>query len=155
MNEIQIIQKQLATERRHFTEVADAFAASLDTARAAVASIGVDGTEFVRACADYFAFALARSEPGPGTEAISKLASARATATKSSWHDFLDAFNSDVRKRFALLDALAERNPSITQWRAVSRIDADSIFQERALYTRAKAALPADIALGATAHSDT
>jgi hypothetical protein len=155
MNEIQIIQKQLATERQHFTEVAAACAASLDTARPAVAPTGVGGTEFVRACADYFAFALGRSEPGPSTEAISRLASARATATKSSWHDFLDAFNSEVRKRFALLDALAERNPSITEWRAVSRIDADSIFQERALYTRAKAALPADIALGATVHSNT
>jgi hypothetical protein len=155
MNEIQIIQQQLATERQHFTAVADAFAASLDTPRVAAAPTAVDSTEFVRACADYFAFALCGSEHGPRSEAMAKLDCARATATKTSWQDFLEAFNSELQKRFASLDALAARNPSITQWRVASRIDADSIFQERALYMRAKAALPANVTLGATAHSAT
>jgi len=40
------------------------------------------------------------------------------------------------------LEALLARNVPVTEWRAVSRIDADSIFAERARYARVKAALP-------------
>jgi hypothetical protein len=128
MNEIQIIQSQLATERLHFAEVANACAAALGTGTFAARS------DFAAACADYFAFAVTRLAwnsrvPGPD-------------APEDRWHEFLHAFNEQATKHFDSLDALLTRNLPVVQWRALSKIDADSIFTERAYYGRVKATLP-------------
>jgi hypothetical protein len=126
MNEIQIIQNQLATERLHFVEVANACAAALGNG-----SFAARG-DFAAACADYFAFAVTRlawnsSPPGP-------------EAAADRWRDFLRAFNDQANRHFGALEELLSRNLPVSEWRALSRIDADSIFTERAYYGRVKAA---------------
>src|ERR1700730_3810165 len=128
MNEIQIIHSQLATERLHFAEVANACAAALDDGRFAARS------EFAAACADYFAFAVTRLACNSRAPA--------PDAPADRWHDFLRAFNDQAAKHFGALDELLTRNLPVTQWRALSKIDADSIFTERAYFGRVKATLP-------------
>jgi hypothetical protein len=122
MNEIQIIQTQLATERAHFADVAAAC-----THKHAAAG------DFVTACTDYFAFAVTRFA---GAEALA------AQLAKGLGPEFLDAFAEASRRHFAKLDAMLLRNPSVTEWRAVCGIDADSIFAERARYGRVQATIP-------------
>jgi len=128
MNEIQIIQSQLATERQHFAEVADACAAALETGTFAGRS------DFGAACADYFAFAATRlacnsSPPGPD-------------APVDRWRGFLRAFNDQATTHFGSLEQLLSRNLPVSEWRTISRIDADSIYTERAYYGRVKATVP-------------
>jgi hypothetical protein len=124
MNEIQIIQKQLATERANFAEVANGCAARLSA----------DG-EFAAACADYFAFAVTRFD----TQSAQRLTAQLGVGLGS---EFLRAFTEESRRHFARLDGLLTRNLPVTEWRALSRIDADSIFAERTLYGRVKATSP-------------
>ena len=125
MNEIQIIQSQLATERLHFTEVAQACAAALDNGTFA------GGGDFAAACADYFAFAVTRLGGNPRVPG--------ADAASDRWREFLQAFNEQATKHFGTLDALLGRNLPVSEWRALAKIDADSIFTERAFYGRVKA----------------
>ena len=125
MNEIQIIQKQLATERAHFSEIAQLCAAA-----------GTDDASFAAACTDYFGFALTRFDP-PVAE---RLAASLAQGLSAG---FLSEFAQSSQVHFEKLDALLARNAPVTEWRAVSRIDADSIFAERTRYACVKAALPA------------
>jgi hypothetical protein len=125
MNEIQSIQKQLATERAHFDEIAQLCAAA-----------GASGPSFAAACTDYFAFAVTRFEPA----ATERLAALLARGVSG---EFLSEFEQSSRVHFQKLDALLARNPPVTEWRAIPRIDADSIFAERARYARVKAAIPA------------
>lgn len=144
MNEIQIIQQQLATEQLHFFEVANACAAALGKGSF------TNGGDFATACADYFAFAAARLPAGSAGPAASKLAAARSDSPGSDgqrWIEFLRVFNDAAREHFRAVDALQTRNLLVTEWRAVSRIDADSIFAERASYGRVKATLPPGVAL--------
>lgn len=122
MNEIQIIQGQLATERAHFAEVTQLCGAH------------GGGSGFAAACTDYFAFAVTRFEP-PVAERLA------ATLARGLNAEFLSAFDEGARNHFAKLDSLLTRNLPVTEWRAVSRIDADSIFAERARYARVKATL--------------
>ena len=128
MNEIQIIQKQLATEKLHFEEVANACAAALDKGSFA------PGSDFALACADYFAFAVTRLAGNPTPPAAPA-----AQASRQGWREFLLAFNDQAAKHFATLDELLTRNLPVTEWRARSRIDADSIYMERTRYARVKA----------------
>ena len=121
MNEIQIIQNQLATERAHFGEIT-----ALCAAATSPTSVG--------ACTDYFSFAVTRFEPGVAEKLASQLAKGLDAA-------FLGAFDDACRAHFEKVDSLLGRSLPVTEWRAVSRIDADSIFAERARYTRVKTAL--------------
>jgi hypothetical protein len=125
MNEIQIIQSQLATERLHFTEVAQVCAAALANGTFAGRS------DFAAACADYFAFAVTRLGGNPRVPG--------ADAAADRWREFLRAFNEQATKHFGTLDALLTRNLPVSEWRALAKIDADSIFTERAFYGRVKA----------------
>jgi hypothetical protein len=124
MNEIQIIQKQLATERANFAEVADACAAHLS-----------GGGEFAAACTDYFAFAVTRFEAQSAQRLTAQLGAGLGPA-------FLRAFTEESRRHFERLDGLLTRNLPVTEWRAISQINADSIFAERTLYGRVKATSP-------------
>jgi hypothetical protein len=125
MNEIQIIQSQLATERLHFAEVAQACADALDNGTFA------RSRDFAAACADYFAFAVTRLAGNPRVPS--------ADAVEDRWREFLRAFNEQATNHFAKLDELLTRNLPVSEWRALARIDADSIFTERAYYGRVKA----------------
>ncbi len=124
MNETQIIQRQLATERAHFAEVTQLCAPN-----------GAGGSDFAAACTDYFAFAVTRFEP-PVAERLA------ATLAHGLNAEFLSAFEASTLNHFERLDANLTRNLPVTEWRAISRIDADSIFAERARYARVKATLP-------------
>lgn len=128
MNEIQIIQSQLATERLHFAEVAETCATAIGNGSF------IRGGELARACAEYFAFAVTRLDWNSQTPA--------ADAAVQPWREFLRAFDAVAAKHFAAIDAQLQRNLTVTEWRARSKIDADSIFQERARYQRVKAAAP-------------
>lgn len=128
MNEIQIIQSQLATEQLHFKEVANACAAALDAGNFAARD------DFAAACAAYFAFAVTRL---PGISSAPQ-----AQAPDAEWREFLRVFNTRSTQHFAAIDALLTRSLPVTEWRARSRIDADSIVTERARYERVKAAAP-------------
>jgi hypothetical protein len=144
MNEIQIIQQQLAIERLHFAEVANTFASSLDEATLPTLS------EFTHACAEYFAFAVAHL--GTDSKSGAKLTVARAaeaTGAVTAWRGFIREFNSDIAKHFSGLHGTLTPSAPITQWRALSRIDADSIFAERALYEQVRKTLPSGITLAA------
>jgi hypothetical protein len=149
MNEIQIIQKQLATERAHFDAVAQACAAWLgaggrsadgrgagggDAVTAGAGGSSADGN-FVAACADYFAFAVTRFDAAKARQLAAQLAGGPRP-------EFLQAFTETSRQHFERLDAMLSRNLLVTEWRAVSRIDADSIFAERTLYSRVKSTIP-------------
>jgi hypothetical protein len=143
MNEIQIIQAQLTTERAHFEEVANACAVALGAgiartgavAQAQAAGGKTAAADFEAACADYFAFALTRFEPQPAHTLAAQLAAGLSP-------EFLRAFTEVSRQYFESLDGMLTRNLPVTQWRTVSRIDADSIFAERARYSRVKATIP-------------
>jgi hypothetical protein len=156
MNEIQIIQQQLATERAHFDEVAQVCAARLgadslaadargasangpdaDGPRADSRGANDPGSEgnFAAACADYFAFAVTRFDAPQAQQLATQL-------TRGPRPEFLQAFTEASRTHFERLDAMLTRNLPVTEWRAVSRIDADSIFAERTRYSRVKATTP-------------
>jgi hypothetical protein len=128
MNEIQIIQSQLATERLHFMEVADACAAALGNGRFAASR------DFAAACVDYFAFAV--------TRLAWKARTPSPDAPEDRWREFLRAFNDQAIHHFGSLDGLLSRNLPVSEWRALSKIDADSIFTERTYYGRVKATAP-------------
>jgi len=128
MNEIQIIQGQLATERLHFAEVAQACSAALEDGGFKA------GSDFALACADYFAFAVTRLPTTAGPP--------EADATRERWREFLKAFSDTAARHFSRVDQLLLRNLPVSEWRAFSRIDADSIFTERQRYGRVKATSP-------------
>jgi hypothetical protein len=145
MNEIQIIQQQLATERLHFSEIANACAAALESG-----SLAASG-ELTAACADYFAFAITRLAGVASGRAALKLQAARSAGSAAeSWREFLSVFKDEAGKHFAEVDSLLTRNPPVTEWRAASKIDADSIFAERTRYDRVKSTLPPGIPLAAS-----
>jgi hypothetical protein len=123
MNEIQIIQKQLATERAHFAEIAQL-----------CATAGAGDSAFAAACTDYFAFAVTRFEPATAERLVIKLAHGLGP-------EFLSEFEQSSLAHFDELDRLLGRNVSVIEWRAVSHMDADSIFAERTRYARVKAAV--------------
>lgn len=127
MNEIQIIQKQLATERQHFAEVASLAKAFVQAP--------IVGRALLAACTDYFAFAVTRFAPSVSEALAVQLA-------KGLNVDFLSAFEAATQAHFAKIDPLLARNLPVTEWRAMSRIDADSIFDERARYARVKETIP-------------
>jgi hypothetical protein len=129
MNEIQIIQQQLATERAHFAEVTQACAGQQAGGRLTAAG------DFVTACTDYFALAVTRFEPQSTRTLAAQLAAGLGP-------EFLRAFTEASRRHFETLDGMLARNLPVTEWRAASRIDADSIFAERARYGRVKATIP-------------
>ena len=86
MNEIQIIQNQLATERAHFGEIA---------ALCAAAPISVG------ACTDYFSFAVTRFEPAVAERLASQLAKGLDAA-------FLRAFDDACRAHFEKVEGLVD-----------------------------------------------
>src|SRR5262249_25602695 len=128
MNELQIIQNQLQTERRHLEQAAAACAAALNAVDTRT------GERFLDACSGYFSFALAQADPerirlasaAPGLLPVPK-----ALDGPERWRSFLEACRWLMARHFDALQALQSESQSITTWRRRSGIDADSILAER------------------------
>ena len=126
MNEIQIIQRQLATEGAHFAEITQ-------ICEAAIGRSGfVPGSEFAGACSEYFAFAVRRIAGSP--------TSPDAQAPLQRWRDFLPAFRAATQQYFAPVEQM--KGLPVTEWRARFPVDADSMVTERSRYGRVKATVP-------------
>jgi hypothetical protein len=165
MNEIELIRRQLATERAHALEAIGACVATLpasaarataDEARlaalrqAARQYLGGALTSFARR--DRRLAALARRLPGgdsrrraieaalvgPGAshDALAKL-------DTESWRELADYLRGAWSGRHARLDALLAANGAVSDWREFAGVDADSVLAERAGFARLQAALAA------------
>jgi hypothetical protein len=171
MNEIEIIRSQLALERSHATEVANACAAALGDGKAAAGSGDAAGG-FRDACVSYLVWVLARFEErdqtlsellaarrlgalaghsGTSREALARLEAALAAgdaeAARTGWQEFARYFNSAWTARHQALEAALAEHASVGQWRAVCAIDADSMLEERNRYGQVAAHLPAGVEL--------
>lgn len=178
MNEVELIRAQLSLERQHARDVGYALAAasSRPGSEASVAETfrqaSVDYLVWILsrfeereqvfhdlARARFAADDTHRSTveaalalPGTSREALAKLESALGSAaTAVGWTAFLDFFAGPWSIRRDELDKLVARHARITDWRAVSGIDADSIFDERKRYSRVRASLPPDVVMPAGA----
>jgi hypothetical protein len=95
--------------------------------------------------------------PGTSREVLSKLEAALAPTSVPStgagadphWNEFLRFFNGPWSARRDLLDELFERQAKVADWRGVSGIDADSIFEERSRYARVRSTLPVGVEMPA------
>ncbi len=165
MNELELIRNQLRAERSRAIEVAAAVAAaqayrSVPPANgsAAAASAALPANDLRTAAIDYLVFVLTRFEerdqlvlerspsvslsgmPGASREALSRLEIALGSEAPQPWGDFLAFIDGPWRARRDAFDAVLEGNPRVTDWRAVSFVDADSILDERARYARVQSA---------------
>ena len=152
MNEIELLRRQLADERRHVREVASACAAA--SLAAATALAGDMPAAWQRACSAYLECVLGwfdeRDARLPDRTALAALGPThreRKALERAAWQDLAQLINGPWDERRAAIDALLATNPRVADWRALSRIDADSIRRERELYARCRAALPAGVTL--------
>ncbi len=72
------------------------------------------------------------------------------TSQAARWADFLLFFDGAWSARRDTLDKLFAQQAKVADWRAVSGIDADSIFDERTRYARVRATLPEGVELPTT-----
>jgi hypothetical protein len=90
---------------------------------------------------------------GTSREALAKLETALGSSAPAGesahWTDFLRFFSGAWSARRDELDSLFAQQATVTDWRAVSGIDADSIFDERGRYARVRASLPAGLEMPA------
>jgi len=144
VNETQIILAQLDTERRHFAAVTAACEALLKEAVLAA------HPDFSSACLDYLQFALRRVS-ADGTRvadsSVAALRSAPPDRVNTLWRSALNEFKTACGERFDEIARQAKRHLPVAEWRALSRMTADSIVEERSRYDRVRAALPAGVVL--------
>jgi len=179
MNEVELIRAQLALERQHAFDVARALSVAgsrngLDGWQS-FRQGSVDYLVWIlsrfeereqtfhdllrtRAQADDSerrAVESALDLPGTSREALTKLEAALGSGSRTEverigrWTDFEQFLAGVWSTRRDALDKLFAQQARVTDWRAVSGIDADSIFDERSRYTKVRAALPAGIELPA------
>jgi hypothetical protein len=179
MNEVELIRAQLSLERQHAAAVSHALSAAaaqrgdrlatLDTFReASVDYLAWTLSRFEereqvfhdlirtrdvdrRAIDEVFAL------PGTSREALAKLEAALRSGSDGDpqsgprvWAEFLQFFDGAWRTRRDSLEKFFAQHARITDWRAMSAIDADSILDERTRYSRVLASLPAGIELPPT-----
>ena len=95
----------------------------------------------------------ALEQPGRSREALLKLEAALSSAARTEaeriarWTDFEEFLTNVWSARRDTLDKLFAQQAKVADWRAVSGIDADSVFDERSRYAKVKAVLPAGIEL--------
>jgi hypothetical protein len=88
---------------------------------------------------------------GTSREALAKLETALGSSSiqesesTAQWAHFLRFFSGAWSARRDELDRFFEQQAKVADWRAVSGIDADSIFDERSRYARVRATLPEGI----------
>ncbi len=165
MNEIRLIRDQLALERLHALEVANACARACEPSPESK-PVGADVLEAFRgACGDYLRFVLGGFErrdrrlaglpgglapghdgPGGSQAALETLAS--TGAAPEAWRRLADYLDSDWESRGKALEARLTARASISDWRTFSGVDADSILAERELFQRFRAAMPDGIHSG-------
>src|SRR6185437_1836034 len=164
-----LIRAQLSLERQHALEVGRALAAANSSAGGgkgtppeAFRQASVDylvwilsrfeereqvfhdllRTRFAADDANRRTVEIVLASPGTSREALAKLERALATASvASSWTDFLSFFSGPWSSRRDELDKLFAQQAKVGDWRAVSGIDADSIFDERRRHSRVFASL--------------
>jgi hypothetical protein len=133
MNEIELIRRQLVHELEHVSEVAAVCATDYKRD-------GANGSEHRQACLDYLAWASGQFKSTTGVEVLAQLETLRGTApAEAQWREFLQLFQRHWQTRVAAVNDLLERNPPVTEWRAVGRVDADSVLEERERYGRVRA----------------
>ncbi len=167
MNELDIIREQLRGERNRVIEVAVACAAA--DATPPLLEVAIDYLVFVltrfeerdQLLAEQYRARLTAGTPlrremdeavcrqGTSHEAIQKLetefgckADVAAEGARSGWSRFGQFLEGPWRERRDAIDAFLQRNGSVTDWRAISLVDADSILEERALHARVEPHLP-------------
>jgi hypothetical protein len=99
------------------------------------------------------AVAEALASPGTSREVLTRFDAALASASdvpseegaSQVWNEFLKMVDQAWSQRRDALDRLFEQQAKVTDWRAVSGIDADSIFGERKRFERVRSTLPAGI----------
>jgi hypothetical protein len=139
VNEIELIRRQLVHELQHVSEVAALCATESKRD-------GTKGSEHGPACLDYLAWASSRFKSTTGVEVLAQLETLRGTApTEAQWREFLQLFQRHWQTRVAAVNDLLERNPLVTEWRSVGRVDADSVLEERERYGRVRATRPSSI----------
>lgn len=180
MNEVELIRAQLCIERQHAAAVARALStvgsptgdrlASLEAFRQAsveylvwiltrfeereVVFHDLLRSRFAADDPDRRAAESTLTRPGSSREALAKLETALGSSSDTDraarWPDFLQFFDGSWSPRRDELDRLFARHAKVAQWRAVSAIDADSIFDERSRYERVRTTLPAGVDLSPT-----
>ena len=172
MNELQVIRTQLASERAHARAVANALAvAGRGAAPQAFIKACVDYLAWILAgfeerdqrLADLLrdnpggldrpALEAALARDGRSHEALTRLAAAFADgdaegAAGQRWQSFAQYFNDAWSARRSALEAALASLAGVSDWRAVSGIDADWILEERRRYAAIEAQRPAGISLG-------
>ncbi len=113
------------------------FAANDPTRRAVDEALALPGTS--REVLTKFEAALAAASDEPSEEGASQV-----------WNEFLAMVDDAWSRRRDALDQLFERQAKVSDWRAVSGIDADSIFGERKRFERVRSTLPAGIEMIST-----
>ncbi|MGH8209075.1 MAG: hypothetical protein ACREU6_05650 [Steroidobacteraceae bacterium] len=176
MNEVELIRAQLCVERQHTAAVSHALSAAGSQGADRLVSLEA----FRQASVEYLAWILTRFEereqvfhdllrsrctadnpsrraaettlalPGTSREALAKLETALSSSSDVDWTAFLRFFSGAWSARRDELDRLFEQQAKIVDWRAVSGIDADSIFDERSRYARVRTALPTGIEMPPT-----
>lgn len=170
MNEIELIRRQLATERAHALEVSGACAAALGEG-AAQALNGAQLEAFRKAAEDYLECALssfarrdqrlaelvrrlpngderrrgmdaALAQYGGSRDALARLGT-------RSWRELADYLGRPWGSRCETIDRLLGAGAAVGDWREFAGIDADSILEERTRYARVRVALPAGLTLAA------
>lgn len=97
----------------------------------------------------------ALEQRGTSREALTKLEAALGSTSGTEaervgrWSEFEHFLAGVWSARRDEIDKLFARQAKVTDWRTVSAIDADSIFDERTRYAKVRAALPAGIELPA------
>jgi hypothetical protein len=175
MNEIALIQGQLAAEKSRASAVAEACLRALEREHGAAEAVG----EFRSACVDYLVRVLAAFEerdqrladvlralptdgsrerleralalPGRSRDALEKLQSACASPpgalALAAWRTFEHELVHGWGARREALAGLLAANTRVADWRAIGGIDADSIIEERRGYAQVCALLPAGVLL--------
>jgi hypothetical protein len=177
MNEIELIRGQLLAERQHASAVAQACLLAVEREHGSDAATGefraacVDYLVRVLAAfeerdqrlADLMhaqrtfdvavreALERALALPGRGREALQRLEVASAKPAgppaQDAWKRFVQYFNGPWCARREALDAQLATNHRVTDWRALSAIDADSVLEERRGYARVCGLVPAGVIL--------
>jgi len=141
MNELELLRGQLDTEMRHFSAVSCACSEILQK------SCG-GNQAFVRACLEYLAFAAERLQGERNSELTQVLRSAQA-ATGAAAANHCQRFDALLERqlqiRRAAVKAARERGATIAEWRALARLDADSIVREREQYQLLRRTQPTDL----------
>jgi hypothetical protein len=159
MNEIQLLRDQLATERRHARAVASACAVAhraAESSSGAAALLALREASIAHLVLVLGSFAARDARLGalgtplpPGEalaeEALSAIRSGSSAA--QAWAACAALVNGAWESRRAAIEALCVANPRVADWRAFALIDADSIHEERTLYARVRATLPAGLEL--------